>query len=409
MRWNLSEVASAGFRVNSFYHSPWHKFPAHDRHPDDMDTVALSTSWNVISRVEGRFQLFQNELRADKVKVSNLRRLCVNGVPEEKDQQGLRAVVWKVLLGLLPPEKEEWEDVLKKKRAEYRSFCQELIIDPKKDENGEPIEPVRPAGETTSAESDPANISTALDVTHEDHPLSLGSDSRWNAYFKDTDVKEQIDRDVMRTHPDMLFFSGDGEEAARHREDLKRALFIFAKLNPGITYVQGLNEIYAPLYYVFSKDPDKGAAAHAEADAFFCFILLLGEFRDHFVKQLDNSQIGIKATIQRFSQLLKRNDEELWRHLEYESKVDPQYYSFRWITLLLTQEFNFADVLRLWDTLIAAPGSRLDFLLKACVAMLMHVRSELLDGDFSKNIKLLQSFPSIDVIVIIQAALEMEM
>lgn len=69
-------------------------------------------------------------------------------------------------------------------------------------------------------------------------------------------------------------------------QELKRALFIFAKLNPGITYVQGLNEIYAPLYYVFSKDPDEQSAAHAEADAFFCFILLLGEFRDHFVKQL---------------------------------------------------------------------------------------------------------------------------
>lgn len=31
-------------------------------------------------------------------------------------------------------------------------------------------------------------------------------------------MMEQIDRDVMRTHPDMHFFSGDGEPSKRHRE-----------------------------------------------------------------------------------------------------------------------------------------------------------------------------------------------
>lgn len=53
--------------------------------------------------------------------------------------------------------------------------------------------------------------------------------------------------------------------------------------------------------------------------------------------------------------------------MQFAGQVDPQYYAFRWITLLLTQEFNFPDVLRLWDTIIAAPTSRLDFLLKGGV------------------------------------------
>jgi hypothetical protein len=29
---------------------------------------------------------------------------------------------------------------------------------------------------------------------------------------------EQIDRDVMRTHPDMHFFSGDSDDAETHRK-----------------------------------------------------------------------------------------------------------------------------------------------------------------------------------------------
>lgn len=59
----------------------------------------------------------------------------------------------------------------------------------------------------------------------------------------------------------------------------------------------------------------------AEADTFFCFVELLSGFRDNFVQQLDNSVVGIRATITRLSQLLKEHDEELWRHLEMTTKV----------------------------------------------------------------------------------------
>ena len=36
-------------------------------------------------------------------------------------------------------------------------------------------------------------------------------------------------------------------------------------------------------------------------------------------------------------------------------QVNPQFYAFRWITLLLTQEFNFADSIHIWDTLLSDP------------------------------------------------------
>lgn len=42
-----------------------------------------------------------------------------------------------------------------------------------------------------------------------------------------------------------------------------RALFIFAKLNPGLTYVQGMNELYAPLYYLCAHESGADHAEHA--------------------------------------------------------------------------------------------------------------------------------------------------
>ena len=41
---------------------------------------------------------------------------------------------------------------------------------------------------------------------------------------------------------------------------MKRALFLYAKLNPGLRYIQGMNELMAPLYYMFKTDTDRWAA-----------------------------------------------------------------------------------------------------------------------------------------------------
>jgi len=233
------------------------------------------------------------------------------------------------------------------------------------------------------------------EISQDDHPLSLGSKSVWHQFFQvlilksfwpvfnsclnpfgcfswlrtnhcvqavrascwwlqDTELAEQINRDVKRPHPDMQFFCGDNDFARENQvlsffwsiivnfsiltwisslyrlllkstvsllmsvpsvrwsarvwivtmfdfkfclflvfgdswlqvqiflwpwkvgtyspvcclllltssehakqEALKRILFIFAKLNPGIRYVQGMNEVLAPLYYVFKTDVDE--------------------------------------------------------------------------------------------------------------------------------------------------------
>lgn len=46
-----------------------------------------------------------------------------------------------------------------------------------------------------------------------------------NWYFQDTEVLEQIDRDVMRTHPDMHFFSGDSPVAKSNQVGFWVCLF----------------------------------------------------------------------------------------------------------------------------------------------------------------------------------------
>lgn len=245
--------------------------------------------------------------------------------------------------------------------------------------------------------SESSGMLSRSEIPQGEHPLSLGNSSIWNQFFKDAEIMEQIDRDVKRTHPDMHFFSGDSQFAKSNQEALRNILNVFAKLNPGIKYVQGMNEILAPIFYVFRNDPDAEMAAAAEADTFFCFVEILSGFRDNFCQQLDNSVLGIRSTITRLSLLLKEHDEELWRHLEVTTKVNPQFYAFRWITLLLTQEFNFAGSLHIWDTLLSDPEGPQETLLRVCCAMLILIRRRLLAGDFTANLKLLQHYPSTNI------------
>jgi hypothetical protein len=123
-------------------------------------------------------------------------------------------------------------------------------------------------------------------------------------------------------------------------------------------------------------DPTPGAAAAAEPDAFFSFVDLMGSFRDHFCQQLDNSDAGIKASLSRLSSLLRAHDRPLWEHLEGSNKVVPQFYAFRWVTTLLTQEFAFPDAVRVWDSLLGDAAGREDCLQRLCVAMVLLVREE---------------------------------
>ncbi|KAJ6372088.1 hypothetical protein OIU77_002417 [Salix suchowensis] len=333
--------------------------------------------------------LLLTELSRKVINMGELRRIASQGIP---DGAGIRSTVWKVIY--LPPDRSLWSSELVKKRSQYKRFKEELLMNPS--------EITRRLEKTTGFDNDGAKsesrcVLSRSKITHGEHPLSLGKSSIWNQFFQDSEIIEQIDRDVKRTHPDMLFFSGDSSFAKSSQEALRNILIVFAKLNLGIRYVQGMNEILAPLFYVFKNDPDEEMEACAEADTFFCFVELLSGFRDHFCQQLDNSVVGIRSTLTRLSQLLKEHDEELWRHLEVTTKVNPQFYAFRWITLLLTQEFNFADSIHIWDTLLSDPEGPQETLLRVCCAMLILVRRRLLAGDFTSILKLLQHYPPANI------------
>ncbi|KAL4609567.1 TBC1 domain family member 13-like [Arapaima gigas] len=392
---------------------------------------------------KGRMLEFNVALNEEKIDLKVLRKLCFSGIPFEG---GIRSLCWKILLNYLPLERALWDPFLKKQRELYAQFLRETIIQPG----------IAKTNLGLSRE----------DVTLEDHPLNPNPESKWNSYFKDNEILLQIDKDVRRLCPDMAFFqrateypcqliqdplnkyetlrrrveqttliaqtvncnrsgitnvssvgkmhclhpSGEydvlpqGSEA--HWEVVERILFVYAKLNSGIAYVQGMNEIVGPIYYTFATDPYSQWKEHAEADTFFCFTNLMSENMDNFIKTLDESPCGITTRMESVYSALKEKDMELYLKLQ-EQNIQPQYFTFRWLTLLLSQEFLLPDVIRIWDTLFSHQD-RFDFLILVCCAMLILIRNKLLEGDFTANMRLLQDYPISDVHAILRRAKELQ-
>ncbi|XP_072965666.1 uncharacterized protein [Typha angustifolia] len=339
-----------------------------------------------------------NKLSQNVINLEALQHLACRGLLEGREH---RATIWKLLLGYLPVERDSWERELVSNRIRYAELKEELLVNPavrNLDNREETSSPRKQCGKSYNDE-----LLSRIEIINGDHPLSISSNSIWNQFFKDVEIVEQIDRDLPRTHPDIEFFSADSPLSQKHLEAMRNILLLFAKLNPAIGYVQGMNELLAPLFYVFRTDPDEKNGSYAEADSFACFVRLLSHSMDHFCQQLDYSSTGIHSTLSRLSQLLKANDIDLWQHLD-NLKVNPQFYAFRWITLLLTQEFKFHYIMGIWDCLLSNHLGVQDMLLRVCCAMLVCVKKELLVGDFASNLKLLQHYPEIDLKYLLHVA-----
>ncbi|CAJ1407932.1 unnamed protein product [Effrenium voratum] len=272
-----------------------------------------------------------------------LRLLTFRGLP---DDANLRAQVWKVLLGYLPMKRhDEWNAIQGEKRALYASYRSELLA-----------------------------VNSAYEVSVSNRPQSPGSE------IEDEELLQEIKNDVERTRRDFEYFRRPSTKAA-----LVAMLFVYAKLNPGVRYVQGMNEIAAVLLYVMSVDLECAEALH---EGFGCDDRRLSstasgsallEIKDGFMQALDHSGEGVYGMVDEITRLLRSYDPVLARHLQ-KAELSLFVFVLRWCTVLFAQDATLPDVLRLWDSFIADP-ERYGFVVHTCVAVILGKRDMLLSTD----------------------------
>lgn len=298
-----------------------------------------------------------------RIDLGTIRKYGFEGIP---DDSGLRSIYWKLLLGYLPDEKVLWYDTVVEERKQYKELKEYFLV------------PLRAELEKKA--------------------------SNRGYRSEDLDRLTVIKNDVHRTLPDLHFFSVGGS-GTKHGEALVNILFVYSKTNTAIQYVQGMNEILAPILYVLCTDPPCETLEDVEADAFFCFSHLMAEIDGCFCRRLDESMLDTHSTIGKYNALLATLDPELFVHFK-QVGLDPRFYSLRWLSLLFSQELQLPDTLRLWDSLFA-DERRFEFLLFFACAMVISHKQELMRSGFAEALELLQNYPPLDVVEVIKFAKHM--
>jgi hypothetical protein len=247
-------------------------------------------------------------------------------------------------------------------------------------------------GEDPNASADQLTSPPQEQPKHsEDEDDDIGKD-----YEEVEDIlDDDIWKDVQRTHPGYHFFT------QQTYVRMHRILYIYGKLNSGVSYVQGMNEILAPIMYVFGAYPGSDESTF-EADSFFCFASLMSEVRDLFIRSLDGETSGLHGQIKSLEMMIARHDSRVAKHLK-ELDVHTQFFAVRWLTTLLTREFELPDALRLWDSMLSSP-KRFHFVCCCCTAMITTKHDFLLANDFPTCLKSLQATCTTPVDLVVREA-----
>ncbi|ANB15583.1 Gyp7p [Sugiyamaella lignohabitans] len=162
------------------------------------------------------------------------------------------------------------------------------------------------------------------------------------------DQKSRIEKDVHRTDRNISIFSDsdtphpDPESRFAetgtnlHLEQLKDLLITYNEYNVNLGYVQGMSDLLSPLYVVFQDD----------AIAFWAFCGFMKRMERNFLRD----QSGMRQQLLSLDHLVQLMLPKLYVHFE---KADSThfFFFFRMLLVWYKREFEWDDVLRLWEVL----------------------------------------------------------
>ncbi|KAJ2413705.1 GTPase-activating protein [Coemansia sp. RSA 2530] len=280
---------------------------------------------------------FHTLLTAANVDIEELQKQSWKGIPSSQ-----RSTAWCLLMGYFPLNASRRSQTISRKRREYTDWVRQTF--------------------------------------------SRGEDAL------DRSLWHQIRIDVPRTTPGSPLF-----QSPRIQRSLERVLYCWAVRHPASGYVQGINDLLTPFYYVFLSPHlaqpvdslDDSVMDTVEADSFWCLTKLLDGIQDNYT----HAQPGIQRQLIKMKDLVSRIDAPLAAHLDSEG-VEFIQFAFRWINCLLMREVSLTSTIRMWDTYLAEPDGFSSFHIYVCAAFLLKWSKQIQQLDFQRTLLLLQKPPT---------------
>lgn len=123
-----------------------------------------------------------------------------------------------------------------------------------------------------------------------------------------------------------------------HAARLVGLLEAYAFYDPEIGYCQGMSDLLSPIIAVMDEDDE----------AFWCFVGFMKKARHNF--RLD--EVGIRRQLKIVSQIIKRKDSHLYRHLQ-KLQAEDCFFVYRMVVVLFRRELTFEQTVCLWEVMWA--------------------------------------------------------
>ena len=225
---------------------------------------------------------------------------------------------------------------------------------------------------------------------------------------KDINLIAQINKDLPRTRFDCPFYSKE----PKNYDTLRRILFFYAKEHQDINYVQGMNEIIAIIFYMFSKDDNPFYTKnYMESDSYYTFGKLMDEIKDIFkMENIEYSQLYVKEIIDEIKKILKKVDYKLSNYFD-EIGLEIDNFVMRWILVLFAQEFTIDVAVNFWDRLFTQKN-KIKFICYISAAIIEKNKDIIMKLDASEIMEWAQELQNkmneIDISNIVQLALKIQ-
>ena len=300
------------------------------------------------SKDKSKVSILSEFLNTNKFDNKILKQIIKNGIPNKLPC--LRAMIWKTLIGYYPI-----NDLIKWKPITLEHF----------------------------------NKYRDIKKFYKDYPNNITDE-------EDIKILAQIDKDLPRTRSEINFY----KEKSNFNKDetnydiLRRILFFYSKRNTDVGYVQGLNEIVAIIYYIFSLDENIYIKPFVESDTFFCFEILMEEIKPVFMMHNVNySQLFISMQIRHINDILKETEPDLF---DYFGKINlvMDVFLMRWLMVLFTHEFTFEGSITFLDR-IFTQKNKMKFICYISVAILVLNKKKLMKMEMEEIVFWAQEFGSI--------------
>ena len=224
---------------------------------------------------------------------------------------------------------------------------------------------------------------------------------------QDKNLIDQINKDLPRTRFDCDFYVNN----SNNYDTLRRILFLYANEHSDVHYIQGMNEIIAIIFYIFSKDDNPFIEKYKESDSYFIFEKLMEEIKDIFIMEnINYSQLFIKEQIEQIKKILKKIDLELINYFQ-DIGVEIDNFVMRWLLVLFAQEFTMDVAVNFYDR-VFTQKNKIKFICYISAAIIEKNRNTLIKLDNGGIMEWAQELQNkmneIDITNIVQLALKIQ-